>query len=65
MQTKITLLSFQQNRWYYSSKTFAKCVGLVVQISCSSLYGIWTYFDDFNKKAFVGKKRTGAHIAMY
>ena len=55
--TKMPWLSFPQNWCYYSSKTFAKRVHLVVQISCLAFIGVKMYFNDFQQESVCCKQR--------
>ena len=48
-------LPFSQNQCYCSSKTFAKCVELLVLICCQKLFVFGLISMTFNKKAFVAR----------
>ena len=40
------------------------CVGLLVQIGWPMFFAVWTYVDNFSKKAFATRNRTAEQIAI-
>ena len=62
-QTKRPWLPFPQNQCYCPPKTFAKCVGFVIQICRLTLFGRISM--TFNKKpAFVATNLSAVQIAV-